>query len=150
MKAGVGVGMHRPQRDAARIGESSGKKSKNTSPTSPGWTPTPHNNYGVAGEVGLALGWGCGIPEPLGICVAGYPDINPYVPSLCGATPGRTSRATRTTSPQAAGYPGCPCRGLGAGLGRADTRIESTFRCRGLPGHLLMHVHGLTGLCMRV
>jgi hypothetical protein len=35
------------------------------------------------------LGWGCGIPEPLGICVAGYPDIHPYVPDLCGATLGR-------------------------------------------------------------
>jgi hypothetical protein len=58
----------------------------------------------VAGEVGLAWGWGCGIPEPLGI-VAEFPD-NPYVPSLCGATLGRTSRASRTASPTAAGYSG--------------------------------------------
>jgi hypothetical protein len=35
------------------------------------------------------MGWGCGLPEPLGICVAGYPDIHPYVPDLCGATLGR-------------------------------------------------------------
>jgi len=26
------------------------------------------------------LGWGCGIPEPLGICVAGYPDKFPTSP----------------------------------------------------------------------
>jgi len=35
------------------------------------------------------MGWGCGIPGPLGICVAEFPDINPYVPALCGATLGR-------------------------------------------------------------
>jgi hypothetical protein len=75
--------------------------------------PPQHSNYGVAERRVWRTGWGCGLPEPLGICVAGYPDINPYVPTLCGATPGRTSRATRTASPQAAGYPvhvwGCRC-----------------------------------------
>jgi hypothetical protein len=63
-------------------------------------------NHGVAGEVGLALGWGCGIPEPLGICVAGYPDIHPYVPDLCGATLGRCRGIPGRTVPPAAGYPG--------------------------------------------
>jgi hypothetical protein len=33
------------------------------------------------------MGWGCGLPEPLGICVAGYPDINPYVPSSMWSHP---------------------------------------------------------------
>jgi hypothetical protein len=94
MKAGVGVGTHRSQRTWQRVGESR-EIQKHLSYES--WLDShPTYIYGVAGEVGLALGWGCGLPEPLGICVAGYPDINPYVPALCRATLGRTSRATRT------------------------------------------------------
>jgi len=48
------------------------------------------------------LGWGCGIPEPLGICVAGYPDIHPYVLSLCGPP-----------LDAVAGYPDGPSTGRG-------------------------------------
>jgi hypothetical protein len=39
-----------------RVGES--REIQNTSPTSPSRTPTPHNSYEVAGEVGLAYGLG--------------------------------------------------------------------------------------------
>jgi hypothetical protein len=39
-----------------RVGES--REIQNTSPTSPSRTPTLHNIYGVAGEVGLAYGLG--------------------------------------------------------------------------------------------
>jgi hypothetical protein len=70
----------------------------------------------------LAYGLGLRATRALGICVAGYPDINPYVPTLCGATPGRTSRATRTASPQAAGYPGHRIGVKGAAPNRADAR----------------------------
>jgi hypothetical protein len=69
------------------------------------------------------LGWGCGIPEPLGICVAGYPDINPYVPSSMWSHPWAN----------VAGYPDClahrprDTRAIhievyGAGPDRADAR----------------------------
>jgi hypothetical protein len=37
----------------------------------------------------------------------------------------------------------------GAGPDRAEARIESAFRCRGLPGHRLMRGHGLPGPCVR-
>ena len=102
-------------------GKGSREKSKNTSPTSPSRTPTPHNNYGVAGEVGLALGWGCGLPEPLGICVAGYPDTS-LRPRSMWSHPWANVAGYPDCSPQAAGYPGRPHRGLGAGPDRADAR----------------------------
>jgi hypothetical protein len=38
-----------------------------------------------------------------------------------------------------------PCGGTEAGPNRADARIGSTFRCRGLPGRRLMHGRGLPG-----
>jgi hypothetical protein len=40
---------------------------------------------------------------------------------------------------------GHPCGGTEAGPNRADARIGSTFRCRGLPGRRLMHGRGLPG-----
>jgi hypothetical protein len=40
---------------------------------------------------------------------------------------------------------GHPCGGTETGPNRADARIESTFRCRGLTGHRLMHGRGLPG-----
>jgi hypothetical protein len=95
------------------------------------------------------MGWGCGIPEPLGICVAGYPDTSLRPRSMW-------------SHPWAnvAGHPDCLAHRprvtraihievYGAGPDRAEARIESTVRCRGIPGHRLMHGHGLTGLCMR-
>jgi hypothetical protein len=38
-----------------------------------------------------------------------------------------------------------PIWGTEMGPNRADARIESTFRCRGLPGRRLMHGRGLPG-----
>jgi hypothetical protein len=38
----------------------------------------------------------------------------------------------------------------GAGPNRAEARIEYAFRCRGLPGHRLMHGHGYPVQCMKV
>jgi hypothetical protein len=37
----------------------------------------------------------------------------------------------------------------GAGPDRAEARIESAFRCRGIPGHRLMRGRGLPGPCVR-
>ena len=42
------------------------------------------------------MGWGCGLPEPLGICVAGYPDTSLRPRSMwatlgrCRGIPGQT------------------------------------------------------------
>jgi hypothetical protein len=74
---------------------------------------------------------------------------HPYVPALCGATLGRTSRATRTASPRPRDTRAIHIEVYGAGPDRAEARIESAFRCRGLPGHRLMRGHGLPGPCVR-
>jgi hypothetical protein len=95
------------------------------------------------------MGWGCGIPESLGIYVAGYPDTS-LRPSSMWSHPWAN----------VAGYPDClahrprDTRAIhievyGAGPDRAEARIESAFRCRGLPGHRLMRGHGLPGPCVR-
>jgi len=89
------------------------------------------------------MGWGCGLPEPLGICVAGHPDIHPYVPALRGATPGRCSGIPGQTVHRPRDTRAIPHRGLGAGPDRAEARIQSTFRCRGLPGHQPIHGSGI-------
>jgi len=95
------------------------------------------------------MGWGCGIPGPLGVCVAEFPDINPYVPSLCGPP-----------LDAVAGYPDRPSTGRGIpgpfhievwGRPRQGGSPEtSTLRCRGLPGRRLMHGCGLPGPCVGV
>jgi hypothetical protein len=80
------------------------------------------------------MGWGCGIPEPLGICVAGYPDINPYVPSSMWSHPWAN----------VAGYPDClahrprDTRAIhievyGAGPDRADARRHLRLGVAGYP-----------------
>jgi hypothetical protein len=84
------------------------------------------------------MGWGCGIPEPLGICVAEFPDINPYVPSLCGPP-----------LDAVAGYPDRPSTGCGipgpfhievygAGPDRADARrsLKATMHRLELAPHV--------------
>jgi hypothetical protein len=95
--------------------------------------PPQHSNYGVAERRVWRTGWGCGLPEPLGIRVAGYPDINPYVPTLCGATPGRTSRATRTGVHRPRATRAFPHRGLGAGPDRAEARRHLRLGVAGYP-----------------
>jgi hypothetical protein len=65
------------------------------------------------------MGWGCGLPEPLGICVAGYPDTS-LRPSSMWSHP--WAYVAGYPGPQAAGYPGHHIEVYGAGPDRADAR----------------------------
>jgi hypothetical protein len=101
--------------------------------TSPNRTPTPHIHLWGGGEVGLALGWGCGIPEPLrDICrrLPGHTSLRPLsmwaTLGRCRGLPGQTVHRPRATR-------AFPHRGLGAGPDRAEARRHLRLGVTGYP-----------------
>jgi hypothetical protein len=76
----------------------------------------------------VIMGWrrgGFGVragAEPLGICVAGYPDIHLYVPALRGATLGRCRGLPGQGVHRPRDTRAIPHRGLGSGPDRAEAR----------------------------
>jgi hypothetical protein len=87
------------------------------------------------------MGWGCGIPEPLRMC-SGLPG-HILTPLLVWSHLWAMSRASRTASPQAAGYPGHHMGIKGAGPDRADARrsLKATMHRQ----ELALHVWRLLG-----
>jgi hypothetical protein len=110
--------------------------------------PSPASCKRLPSHIHLWDGWGegfgawglvCGARDQRGAAVPAPPwHLRPMrnrPPSCCGArADGPWLRCPRHTH-----------GGKEVGPNRADARIESTLRCRGLPGRRLMHGRGLPG-----
>jgi hypothetical protein len=92
----------------------------------------PHIHLWGGGEVGLAYGLGLRATRaPRDMC-RGIPGHIPTSPLYVGH-PWMLSWDTRTDRPPAAGYPGRPHRGLGAGPARAEARRHLRLGVAGYP-----------------
>jgi hypothetical protein len=98
-----------------------------------GLPPHTHTFMGWRERRVWPMGWGCGLPEPLGTCVAEFPDINPYVPALCGATLGRCRGLPGQSVHRPRATRAFPHRGLGAGPDRAEARRHLRLGVAGYP-----------------